>query len=172
MDLFMTSNTDYEEEQKQKKLEQESHLTPRQWALWRLVEYNSIVLLRKTTQREIYEKVNGYEWNNDDKCHDHCPAIWHDIAANNLSMEHQKIIISNNFEYWIGNEEETKDFIDDLWKQLAPRLYRYWAYKNKGKYNGQVRLFDKNLNPIEDGGARAFIESYNPNPVESEYKHD
>ena len=106
--------------------------------------------------------MGGYEWNDDEKCHDHCPAIWKDITDNNLSFEHQKIIISKNFEYWIGNEEETKEFIDDLWQQLAPRLMRYWAYKSKVSQNGQGRLLDKNLNPVEDTKAREFIESYNP----------
>lgn len=162
LDMFATANCDYEEEQKQKRLEQKSYLTPRQWDLWRLLEYNSLILRRKTTQREIYESVSGYEWNDDEKCHDHCPAIWKDITDNNLSFEHQKIIISKNFEYWIGNEEETKEFIDDLWQQLAPRLMRYWAYKSKVSQNGQGRLLDKNLNPVEDTKAREFIESYNP----------
>ena len=162
IDLFQAANCDYEEEQKQKRLEQKSYLTPRQWDLWRLLEYNSLILRRKTTQREIYESVSGYEWNDDEKCHDHCPAIWKDITDNNLSFEHQKIIISKNFEYWIGNEEETQEFIDDLWQQLAPRLMRYWAYKSKVSQNGQGRLLDKNLNPVEDTKAREFIESYNP----------
>ena len=171
-DLFATSNCDIKEEEKEKRLEQESHLTPRQWALWRLVKHNSLVELRKTSQREIYECVSGYEWNDDEKCHDHCTAIWNDIVANNLSMEHQKIIITKNFEYWIGNEQETKDFINGLWEQLAPRLYRYWAYTNKVKWNGQGRLIDKNGNPIESDKVKEFIESFNPNAVESEYRYE
>lgn len=164
LDMFATSSNDFEEEQKEKDEERHSELTPRQWALWRLIKHNSMVELRKTTQREIYETLKdyGYEWNDSETTHDHCSQIWNDIATNNLSYEHQKIIISKNFEYWIGNEEETQEFINDLWQQLAPRLYRYWHFKSKSKMHGQGRFFDKNLKPIDENGAREFIESYNP----------
>ena len=188
LDLFCTTNCDFEEEQKAKhidrdikvvkvdkvdkveqpqpKFEQTTELNPRQWQLYRLIEHNSLVEHRKTTQKEICDTIEGYEWNDDEKCHDHCPAIWKDIATNNLSYEHQKLIISHEFEYWIGNEAETKVFLDILWQQIAPKLYRYWTYKNKVNQNGQGRLLDKNLNPIDDTSkARAFIESFNPTGV-------
>lgn len=137
IDLFSTQ----EEE-----IPQESHLAPRQWSLYRLIKFNSLVNHRKTTQREIYDSVSGYEWNSDEKAHDHCPAIWNDIKDNNISLEHDKIIISKNFEYWIGSEEETKQFLNDLWKALAPRLKRYWLYVKKIGMDGKGRLFDKNGN--------------------------
>ena len=167
IDLFVAANTDYEEEQKEKVVERKSELTPRQWAVYRLIYTNSMVLHRKTTQREIYESIRGYEWNSDEKCHDHCPAIWKDITENNLSFSHDKIIISKNFEYWIGNEEETQEFIDDLWNQLAPRLMRYWFYKTKVGRNGQGKLLSNDLQPIDDSSkAREFVESYNPYSIE------
>ena len=165
LDLFATSYCDYEEEQKEKELEQKSQLTPRQWALYRLIYRNSMEHQRKTTQREIYEELKeyGYEWNDSEKTHDHCSAIWKDITDNNLSFAHDKIIISKDFEYWIGSEQETKEFIEDLWKQLAPRLMRYWFYKEKVKGNGQGKLLSNELNPIDDTSkAREFIESFNP----------
>ena len=166
LDLFATANTNYEEEKKQKEIERTSNLTPRQWAVYRLIYTNSIVLHKKTTQREIYESINGYEWNDDEKCHDHCPAIWKDITENNLSFSHDKIIISKNFEYWIGDEEETQQFLNGLWNQLAPRLMRYWFYKNKVARNGQGKLLSNNLDPIDSNSkAREFIESYNPYKV-------
>ena len=167
LDLFAVGNCDYEEEQKEKALERKSELTPRQWALYRLIYTNSLVLQRKTTQKEICDTIRGYEWNSDDKCHDRCPAIWTDITANNLSFSHDKIIISRNFEYWIGNEQETKEFIDDLWGQLAPRLMRYWFYKAKIKRNGQGKLLSNDLQPITDTSkAREFVESFNPYGVD------
>ena len=163
LDLFLTSNSDYEEEQKDKKGQRESDLSPRAWAVYRLIYNNSIVFHKKTTQREIYESVNGYEWNDSETCHDHCPAIWKDITENNLSFSHDKIIIAKNFNYWIGNEEETKEFLNDLWNQLAPRLMRYWFYKTKIERNGQGKLLSNELQPIgEDSKAREFIESFNP----------
>ena len=46
MDLFAASVA--EEEQKE---EPKSELTPRQWALYRLIKHNSLVEHRKTTQK-------------------------------------------------------------------------------------------------------------------------
>lgn len=163
LDLFASANTDYAEQQQERVIERHSELTPRQWALYRLIYNNSLVLKRKTTQKEICDSIRGYEWNDSETAHDHCPAIWTDITANNLSFSHDKVIISKNFEYWIGNEQETQDFIDNLWNQLAPRLMRYWFYKEKVKRNGQGKLLSNELNPIDnDSKAREFIESYNP----------
>ena len=163
LDLFLQTNVEQENDQ-----EKNSELTPRQWALYRLIYHNSIMECRKTTQREIYLNVQGYEWNSDEKCHDHCPTIWSDVTKNNLSFEHDKIIISKNFEYWIGNEQETKDFIEQLWQQLAPRLTRYWFYKQKVSMNGQGKLLSNQLNPIDmNSKAREFVESYNPYGVEN-----
>lgn len=143
---------------------QEHHLTPRQWKLLNLIKNNSLVGNRKTTQREIYDalKEYGYEWNEKDaNTHDHCVAIWNDIKDINLSYDTDKIIISKNFEYWIGNEEETQAFLDKLWSDLAPRLIRYWAYLKKAQRNGQGLLIDRKGNAIDENSkARAFIESY------------
>lgn len=157
IDLFVAS---VEEE---KKDEPQSALTPRQWALYRLIKRNSLVEHRKTTQLEICNElaIYGYKYETDPKVHDHCSAIWKDVKDNNESYEHDKIIISKNFEYWIGNEEETQEFLDQLWKDLCPRLVRYWNYKQKVARNGQGQLFSTKLNPIDENSkAREFIESY------------
>ena len=165
LDLFTCSNCDYEEEQKEKEIIKKSSLTPRQWALYRLIKENSLTYQRKTSKREIYETLKdyGYEWNDSETTHDHCSAIWNDIVANNLSFAHDKIIISKNDEYWVGNKEETQEFLEDLWKQLAPRLMRYWFYKEKIKGNGQGKLLSNDLIPIDDDSkAREFVERFNP----------
>ena len=154
LDLFESSE----------KQESKSLLTPRQWALWRLIEHNSIVEHRKTTQREIYEKLQdyGYIWNDEETIHDHCVSIWKDIKDNNESLEHNKIIISKNFEYWIGSEEETKEFIQDLWKALEPRLTRYWNYVKKLKRHNQGKLLSNKLQPIDDDSvAERFYQCFN-----------
>lgn len=146
----------------EEQVDNKSLLTPRQWALWRLVEHNSLVEHRKTTQREIYEQVDGYVWNEEESCHDHCVAIWKDIKDNNESLEHNKIIISKNFEYWIGSEEETKEFLQDLWKALEPRLTRYWNYHKKLSRHGQGKLLSNQLAPItEESVADRFFNCFN-----------
>lgn len=147
--------------------ESSSELTPRQWDLWRLIEHNSLVEHRKTTQKEIHDKVRGYCWNEGDKSHDKCPAIWSDVRANNQSLEHDKIIISKNFEYWIGSERETKKFIAELWKALSPRLYRYWRYYKKVEREGQGKLLSNQGNPIDEKSlAKQFHEVFNLYDIE------
>ena len=165
LDLFAAGSQITEEDLQKKhdKSYKQNLLTPRQWALWRLVEYNSRVECRKTTQREICEKLSsyGYVYNEDEKCHDHCTAIWTDIKDLNLSYENDKVIISKNFEYWIGNSEETQEFLDQLWNDLLPRLVRYWAYNRKVARDGQGQLFSTRLDDIDENSkARKFIESY------------
>ena len=153
-----------ESEQKEQEQEPKSELTPRQWALYRLIKHNSLVEHRVTTQKEICEKLGSYGYKFVEKSgenHDHCSTIWKDVKDNNESYEHDKIIISKNGTYWIGNEEETQEFLDKLWKDLCPRLCRYWNYKQKVSRNGQGQLFSTQLNPIDENSkARAFIESY------------
>lgn len=151
----------FEESENQEQENDNDKLTDRQKALLKYIEENSLIHHRKTTQKEICEYVNGFEWNEDEKCHDHCTTIWSDIAKINLSYKTDYVIISKDFEYWIGNKDETKAFIDRLWKDLEPRLKRYWAYLKKIERDGQGQIFDENGNPIEnENDIRAFIESY------------
>ena len=166
MDLFLASASD-DTAPKHKKISEEDlqdihdkkyevkPLTPKEWAVYRLIYRNSVYENRRTTQREIYEKVEGFKWNDSEKAHDHCPAIWNVITRNNLSGEHEKIIISFNFEYWIGNKEETQVFLDMLWQDIEPRLMRYWRYCQKVKQDGQGKLIFN-----ENSKAREFVESY------------
>lgn len=163
LDLFEESTKITEEDLQDQfdKEHQESKLTPRQWQLLNFIKNASLVEHRKVSQRDIVNNVCGYEWNDDEKCHDHCPAIWTDIKDINLSYQTDKIIISNKFEYWVGNEEETQEFLDKLWNDLCPRLTRYWAYLKKAKRNGQGIFIDRKGNVIDENSqARAFIESY------------
>ena len=134
-------------------------LTPRQWALYRLIKENSY-LGRKTTQKEICDSINGFVWNDDITCHDHCTAVWTDInAINNSNLD--KLIISKNFEYWIGTKEETEEFLDGLWKALEPRLNRYWKFCKKIARDGQGQLLNRSGQPIdEDSQARNYIEAF------------
>lgn len=168
LDLFETSvRVDEEFLQKQHdKKYSEKKLTPKEWELYRLVYHNSMVEGRKTTQREICDTIPDFKWNDDITAHDHCTAIWTAIKNNNESGMHEKIIISHNFEYWIGSHEEEKVFLDKLWSDLLPRLKRYWNYSQKIKQDGQGKLLSCQGNPITDESkAREFIESFNPEGV-------
>ena len=163
IDLFSASITEEEMQEQHDKHYKQKKLETRQWALFNLIYHNSIVECRKTTQREICDKLGeyGYKWNSDEKCHDHCTTIWSDITKLNLSGQNDKVIISKDFFYWIGNEEETKEFVNNLWNDLLPRLVRYWNYSKKISKDGQGQLFSTRLDPIsENSKAREFIDAY------------
>ena len=89
-------------------------------------------------------------------------------------MEHDTIIITENYVYWIGSKKETESFLRKLWKDLSPRLNRYWFYVRKIGMDGQGNLYDKNLNPIygKDGirgdaaNAKLFHDCLNHYDVE------
>lgn len=181
LDLFETTQEEMVEEPKkdnesplwkkseaQIKEDNESFLTPRQWALYRLIFHNSMVEHRKTDQKEICEKVRGYEWNDDTKAHDHCVGIWTDVTANNLSMEHDHIIIMKRYTYWIGSENENKEFLIKLWNDLSGRLHRYWFYVKKIGMDGQGKIFDKNGNPVDENNknVKMFHECFNNYDIE------
>lgn len=156
--MNMWEATNYEEPKK----DEGTKLIPRQWALYRLIRHYSLELRKKITQREICDMLpEHYKWNDDIKTHDHCVMIWRDITNLNLSYEIDKIVISDNYEYWLGDQEQTKEFINGLWDDLFPRLSRYWAYKRKVSRNGQGKLLSNQLEVIDDESqAREFIESY------------
>jgi len=171
LDLWYASSLEEENKVTEQTLQKQhdsemtqKHLSNRQWALLNLLKQNSFAEHRKTSQKEICDKLAkyGYKWKETSgENHDHCSTIWNDIAAINLSYDTDKLIISDNYEYWLGNEEETLDFIDGLWSDLAPRLIRYWAYLKKAQRNGQGLLIDRKGNVIDENSqARAFIESY------------
>lgn len=170
MNLWFATNLE-DEPKKEKVTEddlQEKHdkkyiqrlLTPQEWELYRLIKYNSEILDRRTSQKEIADKL-GLKWNDDPSCHDHCPKVWTLIKNLNESDEIEKVIISFNFTYWLGGKEETKVFLDKLWSDLAPRLTRYWKYLKKTRNNGQGKLISCQNQPIDsDSQAREWVERY------------
>lgn len=168
-DLFIeTARTTEEDLQRQHDKETtQKFLTPRQWALYRLIRRNSLEQGRKTTIKEICDTLpEYYQYNRELTAHDPCPAVWKDITALRKSYSVDKIIISDNFTYWIGDQQETTDFINGLWDDLFPRLSRYWAYKRKLSRNGQGKLLSNQLEVIDnESQAREFIESYNTRKV-------
>lgn len=142
------------------RVEPSYELTPRQWALYRLIKANTL-RGRKTTQMEICNAISEYEWVDNDKVHDHCPTIWGDINALNFHPNIQKIIISDNFKYWIGTRKEVEAYCDKLWQSISPRLSRYWNIVKKMKLDGQGQIFSARGDLIdEDSKARSYIESF------------
>lgn len=135
--------------EKNTKLSQEE-LKDRREKLYELIKYNSLVENRKTTQEEICEKIGGYHYIDSTSTNDHCTAIWSDINKINNDSSIDVVIITKRYKYWIGSKEETKEFLQKLWKDLSPRLQRYWFFVKKIGFDAQGSLFDKELHPLYD----------------------
>ena len=138
-------------EEKTTKLSKEE-LKIRREKLYELIKYNSLIENRKTTQEEICEKIDGYNYVESNSTNDHCTAIWSDINKINNDSSVDAVIITKRYKYWIGSKEETKEFLKKLWKDLSPRLKRYWFFVKKIGFDAQGSLFDKDLKPLYDGG--------------------
>ena len=141
-------------------------MNTRQWMLYNLIKQNSL-LGKKTTQKEICDKIDGYEYKERKGTTDKCSAIWTDVRDINLSGEIDKVIITKKYIYWIGSEEETIEYLEGCWKTIAPALSRYWQLVKKIKNNGQYKLLSNRLKPIdEDSKARLYVESFIEEPKE------
>ena len=154
---------DYEVEVIQPPVAAKYNLTPRQWALYRLIRENTMQG-RKTSQDEICAVIEGYNLF-ENSGHDRCPQIWIDINGEqglNWHPSIEKAIITDNFEYWLGSKEEVEEYLSKLWNVgIYPRLKRYWALVSKSKKDGQGKIFDGHGNLIDDeSGARGYIEAY------------
>ena len=135
-------------------------LETRQWRLYDLIKHNSLEEHRRTTQREIFEKVEGYHWSEDS--HDHCFLIWSDINALKNSPHIRLNIIYRNYEAYIPTREEAEEQLQKDWEALAPRLIRYWNFRRKMQGEGQQVLLDTNDKVILKGSrAKEYIERFN-----------
>lgn len=135
-------------------------MTSREWQVYNIIKEKSLQG-QKTTQRELCDLVEGLEYNEDITAHDHCSTIWNIINEINNSDEIDKIIISDNFEYWIGDEEETIEYLNTLWGRIVPKLKRYYNLLRKTKLDGQGKLLSNQLQPIDENSqARPYHEVY------------
>ena len=131
-----------------------------EWRVYNLIKEVSLAG-HKITQKEICDNIDELVYNDDDKSHDHCGALWGVINRINQDPSIDKIIISKNFEYWIGNEEETIEYLNTLWGRITPKLTRYWQLVKKTKLEGQGKLLSNNLQPIDDNSnARPYHEVF------------
>ena len=127
--------------------EEENKFSENQQALLDLITYNTKVLHRKTTQREVCNIISGYEWNDSVKTHDHCSKIWTDI--NYINNNQDQIIIAKNFEYKLAEtKEEISDYLKQKWNDLEPRLTRYWKLLKKVNVDGQYDLFKEKFREV------------------------
>lgn len=178
MDLFATTNCDYEEEQKEKEqrmnvalaIEQKQkerqeflikNLTSRQH---RLVDYlkDNFVSGKYFSIEEICESGLGYELNKNPYTHDKCIALGNDIRQINWSIGSRYSIIVKDKKGGCKLCESKQEF--DEWKQseLAP-LERKWKYLNNLEYkadrDGTMPIINLNDKPINEKDLE-FVDVY------------
>ena len=128
--------------------------------LYSLIVHNSLEEHRHTTQAEICEKIPSFVLSKDPFAHDKCVRIWTAIKNLNEASSTEYIIIYKDFETWVGDKEETDNYIANLWwGAISPRMSRYWNLKKKALRNGQGKAFDEDGNPFE-GMDFAFYTSF------------
>ena len=144
------------------KITEKREPTTEEKELYELIKHNSLIEGRHTTQAEICEKIPSFVLSKDPFAHDKCVRIWTAIKNLNECSSTEFIIIYKDFEAWIGNEEETKAYLIDLWNALSPRMSRYWNLVRKARRNGQGKAFDEEGNPIDEleGMDKMFYTSY------------
>lgn len=175
MNLFATSNCDYEEEQKE--LEKQRNITlqlerQRQERLefltknltsrqHRLVDYlkENFVSGKYFSIEEICESGLGYELNKNPYTHDKCVALGNDIRQINWAIGSRYSIIVKDKKGGCKLCESKEEF--DEWKQseLAP-LEKKWKYLNnleyKASFDNQVVIVNLNNKSIESEIVKVF----------------
>lgn len=175
MNLFATSNCDYEEEQKE--LEKQRNITlqlerQRQERLefltknltsrqHRLVDYlkENFVSGKYFSIEEICESGLGYELNKNPYTHDKCVALGNDIRQINWAIGSRYSIIVKDKKGGCKLCESKEEF--DEWKQseLAP-LEKKWKYLNnleyKASFDNQVVIVNLNNKPIKSEIVKVF----------------
>ena len=126
-------------------------LNERQKAFYEFIYNESFINHKKVTQKEICEKFpNDYHYIERQNATDRCAKIWVDVNAINQSAEIDNIIICKKYNYWIGSKEETESYKRSYWfKDVAPRLKRYWNIVKKIKKDGQGHLVENDASDID-----------------------
>ena len=97
------------------------------------------------TQRELVDEVNAsmpgeLQWNDSPKSHDHCFPVWSAVRAINASPEVDKIVIVDNFRYYLATKEEAKAYIEELKEDAMRKLKRASDVIRKYRMDGQGDL--------------------------------
>ena len=171
LDLFATSNCDYEEEKQKStkaknlalRLEQlyqekqdffNEKLTTRQHRLRDYIEDN-FVSGKWFTIEELCAADLGYELNKNPKNHDKCIALSNDIRAINWAIADRYKIIIKNKDGSCKLSESKEEF--DAWRESElKKLEKKWKYLNNLKWKEErdgtiplVNLNNRALSPEE-----------------------
>lgn len=97
------------------------------------------------TQKEIVDEVNSampgeLRWNEGSASHDHCFPIWQAIARINQSDEAEKIVIMDDFRYWLATAGEARHYAECLRSSALKKLRRASDIMRKYRMDGQGDL--------------------------------
>lgn len=117
------------------------------------------------TQREIYEDVtdsmpDSLQWNGE-RSHDPCFPIWSTVRKLNASPEVEKIIIIDDFKYYLATKEEAEGYMDKLREEAIRKLRRVSEISHKYGMDGQGKLLScQDVEITDKSKAREFVESF------------
>lgn len=140
-----------EQEMEQKKAQEINasvpKLTTRQWGLYNLLKSDPSHWF---TQKEICEAVEGYEYNDDELCHDHCPSIRQDKVVINASPRVDGIIVLKNNCFKMATYEEYKQERASHIARLKSQVKQIQDMDFKMKQDGQYKLFNNIMEVLND----------------------
>ena len=131
-------------------------LTSRQWKLYNLLKSQPN---KWFTQKEICEAIKEYEFH--DRPNDKCPTIREDKLAINQSLEVDKIVVMDKYQFKIGTKEEyLKERIKHV-NRLKRQKEQIESMDYKYKLDNQGKLISNKGAVIdEQSKARNFFETF------------
>lgn len=142
-------------------------LNSRDWLIYRIIrKHTSEDPKGYATQKEIFDEVNGempgsLRWVSNKGTHDPCFPIWSTVSKLNQSPEIEKIIVIDDFKYYLATKEEAERYIENLKDQAMRKLKRASSIMRKYGMDGQGKLLSCQGNEIGEGSkAREFTEAF------------
>lgn len=133
------------------------NLTPRQWALYRLLQSDTN---RWFTQREICDAVEGYNYVENPKAtNDHCSPIGADKRAINENPRVDQIIVMKDYKFKIATLEEYKEERRSHINRLLAQKRQIEAMDAKFERDGQGKLFNSVFNELKEND-KHFYETF------------
>lgn len=139
-------------------------LNNRQWDLYKFIEFATTDedgIGPVSVEQICHAFPQHYKYKPSEHNYSNCPLIYQDIDALNASDEVGFIIIKKNNQFFIGDEDETYDYLRKLWWKLDKAASKYHVVSKKYQQHSQGRLLSRHLDPIDENSkAKPFMESY------------
>lgn len=149
---------------------EETKLTPRQWALFRLLESQPDHWF---TQKEICDAIPLYSYKDEITVHDHCPAIGKDKIEINANPRVDKIITMQDCCFKIATLEEYKKERATHIARLKSQKAQIEAMDYKFERHGQGKIFNNILEELKESNEQ-FHETFyeETKPTEPEFPNE